>query len=75
VSTIGFCEFARHTSAVVREIETKKEPALIMRRVWPVAYMLPLGTPEFDDFALAHAPEFVEAMAAADAEVKSLEVV
>lgn len=31
--------------------------------------MLPVDSAEFEDFVLAHAPQFIEGMAAADAEL------
>lgn len=69
MSTIGVRELARHASSIINDIEQSKQPALITRRGRPVAYMLPVDSEEFEDFVLAHAPEFVEGMAAADAEL------
>ncbi len=69
MSTIGVRELARHASSIINDIERKKEPALITRRGRPVAYMLPVDSEEFEDFVLAHAPQFVEGMAAADTEL------
>jgi PHD/YefM family antitoxin component YafN of YafNO toxin-antitoxin module len=75
MSTIGVRDLARHASAIINDIEQKKEPALVTRRGRPVVYMLPVDSEEFEDFALAHAPEFVEGMAAADAELAAGETV
>jgi PHD/YefM family antitoxin component YafN of YafNO toxin-antitoxin module len=69
MSTIGVREFARHASSIINDIEQKKEPALVTRRGRPVVYTLPADSEEFEDFVLAHAPEFVEGMAAADDEL------
>jgi prevent-host-death family protein len=69
VGTIGIRDLARHASSIISDIEQTKEPALITRRGRPVAYVLPVDSVEFEDFVLAHAPEFVEGMAAADAEL------
>jgi prevent-host-death family protein len=69
MSTIGVRELARHASSIINDIEQKKEPALITRRGRPVAYVLPVDSEEFEDFVLAHAPQFVEGMAVADAEL------
>jgi PHD/YefM family antitoxin component YafN of YafNO toxin-antitoxin module len=65
VSTIGVRELAKHASAIINDIEQKKEPALVTRRGRPVVYMLPVDSAEFEDFVLAHAPQFIEGMAAA----------
>jgi antitoxin YefM len=75
MSTIGVRELARHASSIINDIEQKKEPALITRRGRPVAYVLPVDSEEFEDFILAHAPRFVEGMAAADAELAAGETV
>jgi antitoxin (DNA-binding transcriptional repressor) of toxin-antitoxin stability system len=68
MSTIGVRELARHASSIINDIEQKKEPALVTRRGRPVVYMLPVDSEEFEDFVLAHAPQFVDGMAAADAD-------
>jgi antitoxin (DNA-binding transcriptional repressor) of toxin-antitoxin stability system len=60
MSTIGVRDLAKHTSAIINEIEQTREPALITRRGHPVAYILAVDSDEFENFVLAHAPEFVE---------------
>jgi len=69
MSTIGVRDLARHASSIISDLEQTREPALITRRGRPVAYMLPVDSEQFEDFVLAHAPDFVEGMAAADAEL------
>lgn len=69
MSTIGVRDLARNASAIINELEKTKEPALITRHGRPVAYILPVDSDQFEDFALANAPEFVEGMAAADREL------
>jgi PHD/YefM family antitoxin component YafN of YafNO toxin-antitoxin module len=75
VSTIGVRDLARHASSIISDIEQTKEPALITRRGRPVAYMLPVDSEQFEDFVLAHAPEFVEGTAAANAELADGETI
>jgi PHD/YefM family antitoxin component YafN of YafNO toxin-antitoxin module len=75
MSTIGVRHLARHASSIINEIERKKEPALVTRRGRPVVYMLPVDSEEFEDFVLAHAPQFVEGMVAADGELAAGETV
>lgn len=75
MSTIGVRELARHASSIINDLEQRKEPALITRRGRPVAYMLPVDSEEFEDFVLTHAPEFVEGIATADAELAAGETV
>lgn len=69
MSTIGVRDLARHASSIISDLEQTREPALITRRGRPVAYMLPVDSEQFEDFVLAHAPDFVDGMAAADAEL------
>jgi PHD/YefM family antitoxin component YafN of YafNO toxin-antitoxin module len=75
MSTIGVRDLAKHTSAIINDIEQKKEPALVTRRGRPVVYMLPVDSEEFEDYVLAHAPEFVEGMTDADTELTAGETV
>ncbi len=75
MSTVGIRELARRASSIIDDMEKSRQPALITRRGRPVAYMLPLDSEEFEDFVLAHAPEFVEGMASADAELAAGETV
>jgi antitoxin YefM len=75
MSTIGVRDLARHASSIISDLEQTREPALITRRGRPVAYMLPVDSEQFEDFVLAHAPEFVEGMAAADAELAAGETI
>jgi prevent-host-death family protein len=75
MSTIGVRELARRASAIIDDIATKKEPALITRRGRPVAYVLPVDSEQFEDFILANAPEFVAGRTAADAELRAGETI
>ncbi|MFZ2113273.1 MAG: type II toxin-antitoxin system Phd/YefM family antitoxin [Solirubrobacteraceae bacterium] len=75
MSTIGVRELARHASSIINDIEQNKEPTLITRRGRPVVYMLPVDSEEFEDFVLAHAPQFVAGIAAADVELANAETV
>jgi PHD/YefM family antitoxin component YafN of YafNO toxin-antitoxin module len=75
MGTIGVRELARHASSIINDIEQNKEPTLVTRRGRPVVYMLPVDSEEFEDFVLAHAPQFVDGMAAADVELTAGETV
>jgi antitoxin (DNA-binding transcriptional repressor) of toxin-antitoxin stability system len=75
MSTIGVRELARHASSIINDIEQNKEPTLVTRRGRPVVYMLPVDSEEFEDFVLAHAPQFVDGMVVADVELAAGETV
>jgi prevent-host-death family protein len=69
MSTIGVRELAKNASAIISNIEQTRKPVLITRRGRPVAYILAVDSEEFEDFLLTHAPEFIEGMATANAEL------
>lgn len=75
MSTVGIRDLAKHASAIINDIEKSQKPTLVTRRGRPVVYMLPVDSEEFEDFVLAHAPQFVEGMATADAELAARETV
>lgn len=75
MSTVGVRELARRASAIIDEIATKKEPALITRRGRPVAYVLPVDSEQFEEFVLANAPEFIAGMEEADVELRAGETI
>lgn len=68
--TVGVRELGRRASAIIDRIASKKEPAIITRRGEPVAYVMPIDRDLFEDFVLANAPEFVQGMRQADAELR-----
>jgi prevent-host-death family protein len=75
MSTVGVRELARRASAILDEVATRKEPALITRRGRPIAYLLPVDSEQFEEFVLANAPEFVAGRAAADTELRAGETI
>lgn len=66
---VGIRELARQVSHLVSEVEASREPAVITRRGRPVALIVPVDAAALEDFVLANAPEFVEGLRAADAEL------
>lgn len=66
MGTVGVRELAERANAVVADVEATGEPAILTRRGRPVAVLLPLDEEEFSDDVLAHAPEYVRDMRAAD---------
>jgi PHD/YefM family antitoxin component YafN of YafNO toxin-antitoxin module len=68
---VGIRDLARRASSIIEDLTESREPTLITRHGRPVAYMLPVDEREFEDFVLANAPEFVEGLAEADAELRA----
>ncbi|MGI8805944.1 MAG: type II toxin-antitoxin system Phd/YefM family antitoxin [Thermoleophilaceae bacterium] len=71
MGTVGIRDLARRASSIIEDLTESREPTLITRHGRPVAYMLPVDEREFEDFVLANAPEFVEGLAEADAELRA----
>lgn len=71
MATVGIRELARRASSIIEDLTESREPMLITRHGRPVAYMLPVDEREFEDFVLANAPEFVEGLEEADAELRA----
>ena len=63
---IGVREFARNVSQFVSAVEESREPAVITRHGRAVAVVVPMNADAIEEFVLAHAPEFVDGMRAAD---------
>jgi prevent-host-death family protein len=63
---IGVREFARNVSQFVTAVAESREPAIITRHGRAVAVVVPMDAEAIEDFVLAHAPDFVEDMRAAD---------
>jgi prevent-host-death family protein len=66
---IGIREFARKVSQHVDGVVRSGEPVVLTRHGRPVAALIPLNAEGFEDFVLAHVPEFTAGMIAAKGEV------
>lgn len=70
MTVIGVRDLAKRTSAIVDDVATTHEGAVITRRGKPVAVLMPIDSERFDDHLLATAPEFLAATAEADLELR-----
>lgn len=66
---VGIRELARQVSRLITEVEKSGEPAVITRHGRAVAMIVPVDAAALEDFVLANAPELVEGMHAANAEL------
>ncbi len=66
---VNMRELARSTSRVIGAVTRTKRPALVTKGGRPVAIVTALDADEFEDWILANAPEFVDAMREADADL------
>ena len=69
MSTVSLRELARHAGSVIDEVVQSGKPALVTRRGRPVAVVINVEDEAFEDYILAHAPEFVEGRREADEEL------
>jgi len=63
---VGIRELARRTSELLQQLEQTGDRILITRHGRAVGLIVPLDSEEFEDFVLANAPEFVQAMEEGD---------
>lgn len=63
-------KLARQTSRVISSVQTTKRPTLVTRAGRPVAAVVPVDPDLLEDWILANAPEFTQAMAEGDRELR-----
>lgn len=66
---VNIRELARSTSRVIGAVARTKRPALVTKGGRPVAIVSAVDAEELEDWVLANAPEFVEGIRRADAEL------
>lgn len=71
MTTISIRDLGRRPSQVVDEVVRTGRPAIVTRHGRPVTAMVAIDPDELEDFILAHAPEFVRATRAADADLRT----
>lgn len=69
MSVLGIRAFSRKVSSFVEHVESTGEPLILTRHGRPAAAVIPLNADSFEDFVIAHVPEFSAAMKAADVEL------
>lgn len=66
---MGIRAFSRKVSSFVEHVESTGEPLVLTRHGRPAVAVIPLNADGFEDFVLAHVPEFTVGMRAADVEL------
>lgn len=64
-------KLARETSQVISAVQTTRRPTLVTRGGRAVAAVVPVDPDLLEDWILANAPEFTQAMAEGDRELRS----
>jgi prevent-host-death family protein len=70
VAVVNVRELARRTSRVLASVQTTKRPTLITRGGRPIAAAIPVDPELLEDWVLANAPQFVQAMVEGDRELR-----
>lgn len=70
MAVVNVRELARRTSQVIGAVQTTKRPTLVTRAGRPVAAVIPVDPDLLEDWVLANAPEFVEAIIEGDRELR-----
>lgn len=70
MAVVNVRELARKTSQVISSVQSTKRPALVTRGGRPVAAVIPIDPDVLEDWILANAPEFTEAMAEGDRDLR-----
>jgi prevent-host-death family protein len=63
MATVSIRDLANHTKSVVEEVARSGRPALVTQRGKPVVAVVPIDEAALEDWVLANAAEFVQAMA------------
>lgn len=67
---LGIREFSQNVSRTLHAVIETGKPVLITRHGHPVAAIVAVDDDRFEDFVMAHAPEFTLGMRAADEELE-----
>jgi len=68
--SIGVRELKNRTTEVLRSLEERRSAVVVTRHGRPTALLLPIDSPEAEDYVLAHAPEIVASLREAESDLK-----
>lgn len=67
---VGIRELKNKATQILRSVEERGSPVVVSRHGRPTALILPIDSPEAEDYVLAHAPEIVESLRQADRDLE-----
>jgi prevent-host-death family protein len=67
---IGIRELKNRATEVLRTMEDRGSAVVVTRRGRPTALLLPIDSPEAEDYVLSHAPEIVSSLRAAESDLR-----
>lgn len=68
---IGVRDLKNRTSEIIRDVEESGDAVMVTRHGRPAVLMLPMDSPEAEDYVLAHAPEIVASLRDAERAYKA----
>jgi prevent-host-death family protein len=68
---IGMRELKNRTAEILRGVEEHGSPVVVTRHGRPSALILPIDSPEAEDYVLAHAPTIVAALKKAQSDLRT----
>jgi antitoxin YefM len=68
---IGIRELRNRATQVLRSLEERRSGIVVTRHGRPAALILPIDSPEAEDYVLSHAPELVASLRAAEADLRA----
>lgn len=67
---VGIRELKNKATQILRSVEERGSSVVVSRHGRPTALILPIDSPEAEDYVLAHAPEIVESLRQADRDLE-----
>jgi prevent-host-death family protein len=67
---VGIRDLKNRAPEILREIEERRSAVVVTRYGRPTALILPIDSPEAEDYALTHAPEIVASLREARADLR-----
>jgi prevent-host-death family protein len=68
---VGIRDLKNRTTEILRAVEQRGAAVVVTRHGRPAALLLPIGSPEAEDYVLAHAPEIVASLREAQADLRA----
>ncbi len=69
--SVGIRDLKNRATEILRGLEERGKAVLVTRHGKPAALILPMGSPEAEDYILAHAPEIVTSLREAEADLRA----
>lgn len=68
---IGVRELKNRMTEILRALEERGSAVVVTRHGKPTALILPVGSPEAEDYVLAHAPDIVASLREAESDLRA----